>query len=94
MLKQWNVDGVMQKQLNKDTIAVIVKIWVWGGGGGGGDWTPDISVRNIKRCQISCYFYQQVKKKISAEKLTESPNPTATELIHVQKENLNRLREC
>ena len=32
MLKQWNVDGVMQKQLNKDTIAVIVKIWVWGGG--------------------------------------------------------------
>lgn len=35
MLKQWNVDGVMQKQLNKDTIAVIVKIWVWGGGGGG-----------------------------------------------------------
>lgn len=34
MLKQWNVDGVMQKQLNKDTITVIVKIWVWGGGGG------------------------------------------------------------
>ena len=35
MLKQWNVDGVMQKQLNKDTIAVIVKIWVWGGVCGG-----------------------------------------------------------
>jgi len=30
MLEQWNVDEVMQKQLNKDTIAVIVTIWVGG----------------------------------------------------------------
>lgn len=48
MLKQWNVDGVMQKQLNKDTIAVIVTIWV-----GGGNWTLDISIGNIKRCQTN-----------------------------------------
>ena len=44
MLKQWNVDGVMQKQLNKDTIAVIVKIWVWGGEGGGGVIEPRTSL--------------------------------------------------
>lgn len=49
MLEQWNVDGVMQKQLNKDTIAVTVTIWV----GWGGNWTPDIFVGNIKMCQTS-----------------------------------------